>query len=379
MKKVLLVTHVGDFIPQFEMNNVKCLQKMGYEVHYAANFQLSSYGNKGERLKDSGVICHYVPFERSPFKANNIKAYRALAQLLTEHKFSLIHCHTPMGGVLARLAGQKYRRRGTKILYTAHGFHFFKGAPLVNWLIYYPVEKFLSWFTDVQITINQEDYERARRFHAKKVVRIPGVGIDTETLGQKVLENRSDFRKELGIEDDEMCLLSVGELDENKNHKTVIEALKQIDTTGIQYLICGQGELKEELQKQIDEAGLSDVVRLMGYRNDIAAIYEAADLLVFPSHREGLSAALMEAMAKGLPVVASKIRGNVDLIVEGKGGYLVDSKKPEEFANALKRLCADKERCVKMGAYNRRAVAPFDVCEARGVMKKVYEEVLRSL
>lgn len=377
MKKVLLVTHVGDFIPQFEMNNVRCLQKMGYEVHYAANFNLSSYGNKGERLKNSGVICHYIPFERSPFRVENIQAYRCLAKLLTEHKFSLIHCHTPMGGVLARLAGRKYRRRGTKILYTAHGFHFFKGAPRINWMIYYPVEKFLSRFTDVQITINQEDYERARRFHAKKVVKIPGVGIDTEALGQKVLENRSAFRQELGIADQEVCLLSVGELDENKNHKTVIEALKQMDRTGIHYLICGQGELKEQLEKQIDAAGLSDTVKLLGYRNDIASIYEAADILVFPSHREGLSAALMEAMAKGLPVVASKIRGNVDLIEEGKGGYLVDSRKPEEFAKALTKLCADKECCGKMGEHNRRAVAPFDVLEARAVMKKVYEEVLR--
>ena len=377
MKKVLFVTHVGDFVPQFEMNNVRCLQKMGYEVHYAANFQLSSYGNKGERLKDSGVVCHFVPFERSPLSPSNIRAYRSLSKLLAEQKFALIHCHTPMGGVVARLAGKKYRRRGTKILYTAHGFHFYKGAPLINWLLYYPVEKFLSRFTDVQITINQEDYERAQRFHARKVVRIPGVGIDTEALGQKVLENRGAFRRELGVGDDDICLLSVGELDENKNHRTVLEALRQMDRTGIRYLICGKGELQEELQKKIVDEDLADTVTLLGYRNDIDSIYEAADILIFPSYREGLSAALMEAMAKGLPVIASRIRGNVDLIVDGKGGLLADPGKPEQFAAGIRRLCADPERCVKMGNYNRRAVAPCDILEVQAAMKKIYEEVLR--
>lgn len=377
MNKVLIVTHVGDFVPQFEMNNVRCLQEMGYEVHYAANFQLLSYGDKGERLKDSGVICHSIPFERSPLRLRNIQAYRSLAKLLAQQEFSMIHCHTPMGGVLARLAGRKYRRRGTKVLYTAHGFHFFKGAPLVNWLLYYPVEKFLSRFTDVQITINQEDYQRAQKFHAKKVVKIPGVGIDTKTLGQKMLEDRKTFRQELGLREEDICLLSVGELDENKNHKTVLEALKQIDCTGMRYLICGQGMLQEELKTQIEREDLASAVTLLGYRNDIAGVYEAADIFVFPSHREGLSAALMEAMAKGLPVIASKIRGNVDLIAEGKGGYLVDSHKPEEFAKAIRRLCVHRERCEKMGDYNRRAVAPYDTREAGAAMKKIYEEVLR--
>ncbi|MGI6010613.1 MAG: glycosyltransferase family 4 protein [Ruminococcus sp.] len=376
MKKVLMVTHVGDFIPQFEMDNVRCLQEMGYEVHYAANFSLSSYGKKGEKLKDSGVICHQIPFFRSPFQKGNIRAYRMLKQLLRRESFAMIHCHTPIGGAMARLAGRSYRKKGLKILYTAHGFHFFKGAPLVNWLIYYPAEWFLSWFTDVQITINGEDFERAGHFHAGKVVRIPGVGIDTEELGRRLLEDRDAFRASLGLKADDFCLLSVGELDANKNHETVLRALREMNCDHIRYLICGKGQLERELREKIREYGLEGKAELLGFRNDVPAIYEAADLFVFPSHREGLSAALMEAMAKGLPVVCSRIRGNVDLIEEEKGGLLVGSRSPSQFAGAIQRLLEDRVLCDRMGRRNRDYVRSFDKSRVRSVMEKVYHEVL---
>lgn len=377
MKKVLLVTHVGDFIPQFEMDNVTYLQKKGYEVHYAANFSLSSYGNKGERLKNSGVVCHFIPFQRSPFSRENIRAYRLLKKLLKEERFAMIHCHTPIGGAMARMAGRAYRKNGMKVLYTAHGFHFFKGAPIINWLLYYPVERFLSWFTDVQITINQEDFERALHFHAKKVVRIPGVGIDTEHMGVRLLEDRESFRASLGVEKEDFCLLSVGELDENKNHETVLKAVQKMrPDCHIRYLICGKGRLEQKLKDRIKEYGLEDRVKMLGYRNDAPAVYEAADLFVFPSHREGLSAALMEAMAKGLPVVCSKIRGNVDLIEEGKGGLLVDSHSPSAFAEAILRLQKDRKLGEQMGRRNREFVSSFDKSRVRAVMDKVYDEVL---
>ncbi|MGI6007464.1 MAG: glycosyltransferase family 4 protein [Ruminococcus sp.] len=376
MRKVLLVTHVGDFIPQFEMDNVRCLQNMGMEVHYAANFQLSSYGNKGERLKNSGVICHQIPFQRSPFRMENLLAYRRLKRLLKEESFEMIHCHTPIGGAMARLTGRSYRKKGMKILYTAHGFHFFKGAPLLNWILYYPAERFLSRYTDVQITINREDFARACHFHAGKVIRIPGVGIDAVELGKKVLQDREKFRRSMGVKENDFCLLSVGELDENKNHETVLKAVKMLKDLPVYYLICGKGELEQKLKRRIHEYGLENRVGMLGYRNDVTSVYEAADLFVFPSHREGLSAALMEAMAKGLPVVGSRIRGNVDLIEEGKGGFLVNSRKPGEFADAIRKLEQSRELCREMGKHNRESVRAFDRAQVRSVMEKVYREVL---
>lgn len=377
-KKVLLVTHVGDFIPQFEMDNVKFLQQQGCEIHYAANFHLSSYGRKGELLKNSGIICHQIPFQRSPFRKENLQAYKMLKKIFEDEKFAMVHCHTPIGGALARLAGRKFRKEGLKVVYTAHGFHFCSGAPWLNWLLYYPAEYLLSWLTDVQITINQEDYDRAARFfHAGKVVRIPGVGIDSRQLEKRILEDRKRFRASLGVGEQDFCLLSVGELDANKNHETVLRALQEMDRRQICYLICGKGELEQELQMKILEYGLEDTVKLLGYRNDAPAVYEAADVFVFPSHREGLSVALMEAMAKGLPAVASRIRGNVDLIVDEKGGLLANSHSAPEFARAILRLQKDPGLCKRMGEYNRKRVRLFDRAKVRSVMEKVYQEVLR--
>ena len=375
-KKILLVTHVGDFIPQFEMDNVEFLQRQGCEIHYAANFNLSSYGKKGELLKDSGIICHQIPFQRSPLRKENLQAYKMLKELLQKEKFSAVHCHTPIGGALARLAGRKFRKKGLRVIYTAHGFHFYSGAPLVNWLLYYPAEYFLSWFTDVQITINQEDYNRAMHFHAGKVVRIPGVGIDSREMEKKTLKDRKQFRASLGVEEGDFCILSVGELDANKNHETVLRALKEMDRKGIRYLICGKGELEQELQGKIREYGLESTVKMLGYRNDVQMVYEAADAFIFPSHREGLSVALMEAMAKGLPVVASRIRGNVDLIADGEGGLLVNSHSASEFAGAILRLYEDPGLCRTMGENNRKRVRLFDREHVRSVMEKVYQEVL---
>ena len=375
-KKILLVTHVGDFIPQFEMDNVEFLRRQGCEIHYAANFNLSSYGKKGELLKDSGIICHQIPFQRSPFRKENLQAYKMLKELLQKEKFSLVHCHTPIGGALARLAGRKFRKKGLRVIYTAHGFHFCSGAPLVNWILYYPAEYFLSWFTDVQITINQEDYSRAMHFHAGKVVRIPGVGIDSREMEKKTLKDRKQFRASLGVEEEDFCILSVGELDANKNHETVLRALKEMDRKGIRYLICGKGELEQELQGKIREYGLESTVKMLGYRNDVQMVYEAADAFIFPSHREGLSVALMEAMAKGLPVVASRIRGNVDLIADGEGGLLVNSHSASEFAGAILRLYEDPGLCRTMGENNRKRVRLFDREHVRSVMEKVYQEVL---
>ena len=239
--------------------------------------------------------------------------------------------------MLTRLAAREARKKGTKVIYTAHGFHFFKGAPLINWILFYPVEKFCARFTDVLITINQEDYKRAQKFKAGKVEYIPGVGIDTKKFSEVVVD-KSAKRKELGVPVDAFLVLSVGELNKNKNHDTVIKAIAKLNNPNVYYVICGQGTLENYLKDLINELGLEKQVKLLGYRRDIAEISKTSDIFVFPSFREGLSVALMEAMALGLPVVCSKIRGNVDLIEDGKGGYLVEPDDVEGFINAIRRI-----------------------------------------
>ena len=207
LRKALLVTHVSGFVPQFEMNNVRILQSMGYEVHYASNFNTPSYGTDNHRLDGTGIICHQIDFVRSPFDKRNFQVYRQMVELMRREDFSLVHCHTPMGGVMARLAAHV---TGTgPVIYTAHGFHFFKGASWKNWLFYYPMEKFLSRYTDQQICINREDYELAKRkFHAKYVDYVPGVGIDRSQFRLLGDKERQRKRERLGVRPDQVVLLT---------------------------------------------------------------------------------------------------------------------------------------------------------------------------
>lgn len=343
-KKALIVTTVSGFVPQFEMNNVCILQSMGYEVHYASNFRNPSYGSDNSRLNGTGIVRHQVDFARSPFQVReNGKAYRQLAQLLKEQQFDLLHCHTPVGAALARIAAGPYQRKGRnkrakrlKVIYTAHGFHFYKGAPLKYWLLFYPVEWWLAHYTDILITINEEDYMRARRFcrHSKtKVERIAGAGVDISYFSGTDLPEgerehiRNAVRKKLNVTEDEVVFLSVGELIPRKNHSAAIKVFARLEEEtkeekrarnvslgSFRYLICGQGVLKEELQRQIDVLGLTGKITLLGYQTDIRALLYAADVFVFPSLQEGMPMALLEAAAAGLPVIVSDIRGNRELI-----------------------------------------------------------------
>ena len=336
MKKVLFVaTLVKNHIAEFHLPYLKLFQDMGWQTAVAAK---NDYENPADCVIPHCDVFYDVPFERSPLKKGNLTAYRRVKRIIREGGYDIIHCHTPVGAAVARLAARKARRNGSKVIYTAHGFHFYKGAPWLNWLVYFPVEWLLSPMTDVLITINREDYERAKRLlRAKKVVYIPGVGIDTARFRGNA-EKGAALRRELGIPDEAAVLLSVGDLNKNKNHRAVLEALARMENRNLHYVVCGRGPLKEELEAFAREKGLGDRVRFVGYRNDIPAFYAMADVFVFPSFREGLSVSVMEAMASGLPIVCSRIRGNTDMVEEGVNGYLMEPGDPDSIAGALRRL-----------------------------------------
>ena len=375
MRKALLVTHVSGFVPQFEMNNVHILQNMGYEVHYASNFHNPSYGDDNSRLEGTGIICHQIDFERSPFKRKNITAYRQLKKLMEEHEFDLVHCHTPMGGALARLAA--HNTHTGPVIYTAHGFHFFKGAPLINWMIYYPVECYLSRYTDVLICINVEDYKRAKKhFYTKNVVRIPGVGLDIERI-ESTIVNTNQKKEQLGIQNDEYVLLSVGEMTANKNHELVLRALKKLNNKKIKYLLCGHGEEEKKLKNLVTDLQLNDQVLFLGYRKDVFEIYRIADIFVFPSIREGMPVALMEAMASNLPVICSNIRGNRELIKNDFGGRLIEGHNIDDYARAIADLAGDREKCLRFGQYNALTIRNYDKSKSLEIMKQVYRELCK--
>ncbi len=395
MKKALLVTRVSGFVPQHEMNNVKILREMGFEVHYATDLNNVVYGKDNSRLEGSGIICHQIDFCRSPFSKKVKIAQRQLEDLMLRESFHLIHCHMPMSAVVARRAAWQVRKktgRQVPVLYTAHGFHFCHGVPWKNWL-YYPIERHYARYTDRLILINEEDYRRGCRFPIRgKVVKINGVGMDLEKMEPyrkqcwEMAGDGGDIRERYGLPSDCGILVSVGELSPSKNHLVAIEAMAELRDLHLVYLICGRGRMEETLRKKVGELHLEERVRFAGYVENVPELLRQCDCFFFPSGREGLPVAVMEAMAVGLPVIAADIRGVHDLIQQGRGGYLARTFSPAEYAAKARRLFTEKEeesavpraaRREEMGRWNRERIREFSLDVVEGQMRQIYSEVVR--
>ena len=379
MKKVLFVaTVVKTHIMEFHIPYLKMFKEEGWETAVAAR---NDYENPDDCVIPYCDTYYNIPFERNPLKPSNLRAYKELKHVIDEGEYDIIHCHTPVGAMLTRLAAKQARKQGTKVFYTAHGFHFYKGAPAINWLLYYPAEKWLSRYTDVLITINKEDYERAKTFKAAKVCYVPGVGIDLKKFNVGYV-NKEQKRKEIGVSADDFVLLSVGELIPRKNHEVVIRALsvlKQLDKLNhIEYVICGRGAYEADLRKLAEGLDVADHVHFLGYRNDISEICNCADLFVFMSHQEGLPVALMEAMACGLPAVCSNIRGNTDLIEDGVTGLLANNT-PEEVAQSISKMKNDTALRNRVASAALQKIKQFDLSSVEDEMSKIYGGGVRNL
>lgn len=377
MKKALMIASMASMLDNFNTNNIELLHKMGYEITLAANFENEDSNSKERvqnfknKMQESYRIKQIDFTRRLANIKGNIKSYRQVKSLANED-FSLVHCHSPICAAMTRLAFCRKRKSGTKVIYTAHGFHFYKGAPLKNWLLFFPVEWICSWWTDVLITINQEDYRFAKRYmRAKRIEYVPGVGIELERFQKTV--GKEEKRKELGIGKDDILLLSVGELSKRKNQEIIIKALKQIEEPNIKYFICGIGNLETELKEMVNKFHLEKRIYFLGYRNDIEGLCQAADIFVFPSLQEGLPVAVMEAMASGLPVICSKIRGNTDLIVDGKGGFLCKVDNQKDFIKAIEKMCEDKRRIIRAGRFNKVRIEKFSSSYVEKRMKQIYK------
>ena len=344
-KKALQLASVASMIDLFNTDNIRILHSLGFVVDVAANFEEGSITSQErvdeyrEELKKQGISVFQVPIPRSISKISNIlRSYKIVKKLVEQNHYQIVHCHSPIGGVICRLACRKARKNyGTKVIYTAHGFHFFKGASKTAWMIYYPIEKWCSKYTDVLITINQEDYQNAKKMRAGKVVYIPGIGVNTEEIRNTIVD-RNVIRKEFGFSDTDFVFMSTGQISIRKNHELVIRALSKISDEKVKYLIVGFGEEEERLKRIVMDLQLNERVVFAGYRGDVKELLHAVDAFAFPSLQEGLPVALMEAMAAGLPVVASRIRGNVDLIEDGKGGFLYNSDDIDGFAQGMQRV-----------------------------------------
>lgn len=371
---MLFITTISGFLQQFEMNDVAILQEAGYEIHYASNFLNPVYEVDKEALKKKGIVLHHIDIAKSPVRfVRNIRALFKIRRIIRAEEIRVVHCHNPMGGVLGRLAAVK-QKKSVFVLYTAHGLHFYKGAPIINWLLFFPVEAILARATNRLITINSEDYRRAVRFKLRaggKVVRIPGVGVRTEAFAPKPGLRRK-VREELGVPEDTFYLLAVGELNQNKNHQIVLQALAQIPDQNIRFAICGRGYMKDKLKRKAEELGIADRVKLLGFRNDIPRMLAAADAFIFPSRREGLGIAAIEALAAGIPLITSDCRGTREYMEHGVNGLVCRNGTAQEYAEAILQMKENPAMCAKMAAMCLKTAEKFDISQTDKIMRKLY-------
>lgn len=368
--RILYVTTIGITMGFFK-SLIRELLDAGHAIDIVTN------ENGGETsvsacYREWGCRVFPISCSRSPLEKGNIAAVHEIKKIVQDGGYDIVHCHTPIAAACTRMACKGLRKGGVKVIYTAHGFHFYTGASIKNWLLYYPVEWLCAHWTDMIITINREDHERAKKhMHAKRVEYVPGVGIDVGRFAN-VQVDRAAKRRELGVPEDAVLLMSVGELNGNKNHATVIRALAKRNDGNLHYRIAGEGNLRAELEALAEALGVGERVRFLGYRRDAAELYACADIFVHPSIREGLPVAVMEAMAAGLPVIATDIRGSNDLL-SGDGNRLIARYDDVDgFATAIAALASDGEERRRTGAANREKSRDYDVERINRRMLEIY-------
>lgn len=375
MKKLLFVSNISNNVGSFVVASIAAAKKCGFEFYYAANWDGATKEQIAEDEKKYGIKIVHIDLDRSPYSTKNIKAYKQLVDLINKEKIDYIHCNTPVGGVLGRLAGEKCKVK--KIVYEAHGFHFYEGAPKKNWMIYYPVEKWLAKKTDAIITINNEDFERAKTFKLKnngQVYYVPGVGMD---LSQYNVPDtvREIKRNELNLKDTDFALISMGDLIDRKNYKIAIEVVAKLNNPHVHYFICGKGPEEVNLKKLAENLGVDKQVHFLGFRNDIKELLKASDTFLFTSKQEGLARSLMEAMASKIPCVVSKIRGNTELIVNNENGFVCSGL--DDYVNAIIKIMQSPDLAYKFKEKSSKHLNNFSIEKVIDCLFDVYSKEYR--
>lgn len=375
MKKLLFVSNISNNVGSFVIASIAAAKRCGFEFYYAANWDGATKEQIAEDEKKYGIKIVHIDLDRSPYSTKNIKAYKQLVDLINKEKIDYIHCNTPVGGVLGRLAGEKCKVK--KIVYEAHGFHFYEGAPKKNWMIYYPVEKWLAKKTDAIITINNEDFERAKTFKLKnngQVYYVPGVGMD---LSQYNVPDtvREIKRNELNLIDTDFALISMGDLIDRKNYKVAIEVVAKLNNPHVHYFICGKGPEEVNLKKLAENLGVDKQVHFLGFRNDIKELLKASDTFLFTSKQEGLARSLMEAMASKIPCVVSKIRGNTELIVNNENGFLCSGL--DDYVNAIIKIMQSPDLAYKFKEKSSKHLNNFSIEKVIDCLFDVYSKEYR--
>lgn len=368
-KKILFVANISIHFRAFHLPYMAYFKQNGWEVHAASGDE------------DAVPYCDKVitlPLKRSPWHLSNIQAVQMLKALIDAEKYDIIHCHTPMGGVVARIAARAARSGGTKVIYTCHGAHFYTGAPLMNWLVYYPVERYFAKRTDCLITINHEDFHRMRSFKAVKVCYVPGVGIDTEKFVSWSQEDRGRIREAYGYGDEDWILLYAGELSKRKNQSFLLQVMAALvkESPRAKLLLAGEGPMFHHCHQLAEALEIQDKVEFLGFRTDLAALMAVADVYVAGSRQEGLAVNVLEALACGLPVVATRARGQSDVIAPGVNGYVVAPGDVSRFVERLIYLKAEVKLRAELGKNAVVSVVPFTLDAVKTMMVDIYKEYM---
>ena len=374
--KILYVATVRSHVGQFHIPFIERLNELGCTVDGA----YSDNSEQKQGLDTSALNKEYdVPFSRSPYSASNLMAYKVLKKIINENDYDAVHCHTPMGGVVARLAVKNSKKKNIKVIYTVHGFHFYKGSPKFNWTFFYPVEKYLSNYTDCIVTINNEDYELAQTddFKAAKIFKVDGVGVDLTQFSPVTKEEKAALREEYGFSQNDFIMIYPADFCERKNQMMLLKALEIIlqKHKNVKLLMPGLQDYIAECQQYIDEHNLGDYAIPMGYRRDIPKLIGLSDLSLSSSRQEGLPINLIEAMAMGNAIVTSDVRGNNDLVQDGVNGYLVKLNDSETMAERINYLIENPEIIEKFGKAALELVQKYSVENAVREMEEIYKEL----
>ncbi|MGM8364842.1 glycosyltransferase family 4 protein [Virgibacillus sp. W0181] len=374
VKKILFCATVDYHFKAFHLPYMKWFKQQGYQVDVAAsgNIDLPYTDNKYD-----------ISIQRSPFSRKNVSAYKELNEIINKNHYSIIHCHTPIGGVLGRLAAAGARKKGTKVIYTAHGFHFCKGAPWLNWALYYPVERYLSRFTDCLITINTEDAQltKAHRFPVKEMVQLPGVGVDTNKYTQIAGNKKRALKKSFGYKPDDFLLFYAAEFNKNKNQAFLLDMLTFLkkESTNVKLVLAGEGAKLEACKELAEKLGVDHLVHFLGFRKDIDRLISMCDAAVACSFREGLPVHVMEAMSSGLPIVAVDNRGHRELVDDNETGYLLQSWDPSLFAKKVEQLAMDNSLSTRLGLNGRQKIVDrYSVEQVLAEKVKIYEAYMEE-
>ncbi|MEW6182037.1 MAG: glycosyltransferase family 4 protein [Bacillota bacterium] len=371
--KVLFIATVARHLLAFHTPYFRLLQEWGYEVEAAC-----SPGGETEAFTPLGVRLHDIPFGRRPFSRRNVRALLQLVRLIRTRSYVLIHVHTPVASFITRLAARICSFR--PVLYTAHGFHFFSGAPARNWLVYYPLEWLAARWTDGLVVLNEEDFARARRLPLRgESFLVPGVGVPLDSFPISQAK-RPEILKDLGLKADMPVAVMAAEFSRVKNHTQAVRAWRQVVAAmpDAVLLLAGDGERREAVERLTGSLGLLSNIQFLGFRPDIERIMAVADAVLLTSKREGLPRVILEAMAAGKPVVATDVRGCRDLIADGGTGYLVGVGDAAGTARALLKLLSDKKLALRLGTKGRQQVQAYGLERVRPKMAGVYRRYLQG-